>query len=127
MINVRSGEKQVNIQGGTLHFSTSDSMTTSRVLDEYYQTVTSLSIYLQFLLPLIPYVHPHDTDSFHKLVSTKVAFNNSLDDIPPHAYYPPQCSQKEIMDRVHTSIFKNTKGKPSNVLTFGYPATSIQW
>ena len=95
---------------------------TLKVLDEYYQTITTLSIYLQFLIPSIPYVHPHDTDSYHNLVSTtKVAFNNSLDDVLAHAFDPPQCSQNDIVNRVQTSVLKNAKGKPSNVLAFGYP------
>jgi hypothetical protein len=78
---------------------------TSRVLKEYYPVITTLSIYLDALLPSkaqqwTQHGHP---ESFHRLLATTlVATDNPLEDLPKFPFYPPTCSQSEV--RVYPSV-----------------------
>ncbi|KIM27506.1 hypothetical protein M408DRAFT_165828 [Serendipita vermifera MAFF 305830] len=111
-----------------LHSAMTAQAPKSKVLDEYYQSVTTLSTYLDALIPSLPHqwTKADDPESFHQLLSTtRVGISIPFETIPQLSFYPPACSQNEIMDRVHARLFKKTR-RPNNVLAFGYRATGSQ-
>lgn len=70
----------------------------SRVLREYYRTVTTLSDYLDALIPSRPHqwVQPEDPESFRRLLSTtQVGTEKAFNEIPQLPFYLPICPQDE--------------------------------
>jgi len=71
----------------------------SRVLEAYYPIITTLSTYLDALLPskAQQWTQHEDPDSFRRLLTTTiVATESPLEEIPKFDFYPPACSQSDV-------------------------------